>query len=354
MDQNSHERALIIDFGSQVTQLIARRLRESGVYCEIHPFNKVDEASLKAYNPQAIILSGGPASVTTEDSPRADKAVFDLGVPVLGICYGQQVMMQQLGGRVESGTSREFGRAHIERTGSSKLFDGLFNGDTEEVWMSHGDHVAEMAEGFQIIARSNGAPYAVIADEARGYYGTQFHPEVVHTPNGAQMLKNFTHIIAGLKGDWTMAAYRAEAIAKIKAQVGEGRVICGLSGGVDSSVAAVLIHEAIGEQLTCVYVDHGLMRANESEEVVGLFREHYNIPLVHVDASDMFLGDLAGVSDPERKRKIIGGLFIDVFEGEAKKIGGADFLAQGTLYPCLLYTSPSPRDQRGSRMPSSA
>ena len=336
MDQNSHERALIIDFGSQVTQLIARRLRESGVYCEIHPFNKVDEASLKAYNPQAIILSGGPASVTTEDSPRADKAVFDLGVPVLGICYGQQVMMQQLGGRVESGTSREFGRAHIERTGSSKLFDGLFNGDTEEVWMSHGDHVAEMAEGFQIIARSNGAPYAVIADEARGYYGTQFHPEVVHTPNGAQMLKNFTHKIAGLKGDWTMAAYRAEAIAKIKAQVGEGRVICGLSGGVDSSVAAVLIHEAIGEQLTCVYVDHGLMRANESEEVVGLFREHYNIPLVHVDASDMFLGDLAGVSDPERKRKIIGGLFIDVFEGEAKKIGGADFLAQGTLYPDVI------------------
>ena len=336
MDQNSHERALIIDFGSQVTQLIARRLRESGVYCEIHPFNKVDEASLKAYNPQAIILSGGPASVTTEDSPRADKAVFDLGVPVLGICYGQQVMMQQLGGRVESGTSREFGRAHIERTGSSKLFDGLFNGDTEEVWMSHGDHVAEMAEGFQIIARSNGAPYAVIADEARGYYGTQFHPEVVHTPNGAQMLKNFTHKIAGLKGDWTMAAYRAEAIAKIKAQVGEGRVICGLSGGVDSSVAAVLIHEAIGEQLTCVYVDHGLMRANESEEVVGLFREHYNIPLVHVDASDMFLGKLDGVSDPERKRKIIGGLFIDVFEAEAKKIGGADFLAQGTLYPDVI------------------
>ena len=336
MEQTTHERALIIDFGSQVTQLIARRLRESGVYCEIHPFNKVDEASLKAYNPQAIILSGGPASVTTDDSPRADKAVFDLGVPVLGICYGQQVMMQQLGGRVESGTSREFGRAHIERTGSSQLFDGLFNGDTEEVWMSHGDHVAEMAEGFQIIARSNGAPYAVIADEARGYYGTQFHPEVVHTPNGAQMLKNFTHEIAGLKGDWTMAAYREEAIAKIRAQVGSGRVICGLSGGVDSSVAAVLIHEAIGEQLTCVYVDHGLMRANESEEVVGLFREHYNIPLVHVDASDMFLGDLAGVSDPERKRKIIGGLFIDVFEAEAKKIGGADFLAQGTLYPDVI------------------
>ena len=336
MEQTTHDRALIIDFGSQVTQLIARRLRESGVYCEIHPFNKVDEASLKAYNPQAIILSGGPASVTKDDSPRADQAVFDLGVPVLGICYGQQTMMAQLGGRVESGTSREFGRAHIERIGSSKLFDGLFENDTEEVWMSHGDHVAEMASGFEIIARSEGAPLAVIADEARGFYGTQFHPEVVHTVNGREMLKNFTHKIAGLKGDWTMAAYREEAIAKIRKQVGSGRVICGLSGGVDSSVAAVLIHEAIGEQLTCVYVDHGLMRANESEEVVGLFREHYNIPLVHVDASDMFLGKLDGVSDPERKRKIIGGLFIDVFEVEAKKIGGADFLAQGTLYPDVI------------------
>jgi GMP synthase (glutamine-hydrolysing) len=336
MTEKNHERALIIDFGSQVTQLIARRLRESGVYCEIHPFNKVDAASLAAYNPQAIILSGGPASVTTADSPRADNAVFKLGVPILGICYGQQTMMEQLGGRVETGTSREFGRAHIEKVGTSALFDGLFEGDTEEVWMSHGDHVAQMADGFEIIARSDGAPYAVIADETRQYYATQFHPEVVHTVNGRQMLENFTHKIAKLKGDWTMAAYRTEAIAKIREQVGSGRVICGLSGGVDSSVAAVLIHEAIGEQLTCVYVDHGLMRANESEEVVGLFREHYNIPLVHVDASDLFLGKLEGVSDPERKRKIIGGLFIDVFEAEAKKIGGADFLAQGTLYPDVI------------------
>ena len=337
MEQTIHERALIIDFGSQVTQLIARRLRESGVYCEIHPFNKVDGEFLKAYHPQAIILSGGPASVTKGDSPRADQAVFELGVPVLGICYGQQVMMAQLGGRVESGTSREFGRAHIKSIADSRLFEGLFDdvgteaAGLEQVWMSHGDHVAEMAPGFEVLAASEGAPYAVIGDQTRGYYGTQFHPEVVHTPNGAQLLKNFTHGIAGLKGDWTMAAYRAEAIAKIKAQVGSGRVICGLSGGVDSSVAAVLIHEAIGEQLTCVYVDHGLMRANESEEVVGLFREHYNIPLVHVDAADLFLGKLDGVSDPERKRKIIGGLFIDVFEEEAKKIGGADFLAQGTL-----------------------
>lgn len=332
----AHEKALIVDFGSQVTQLIARRLRESGVYCEIHPFNKVDAAFLADYQPKAVVLSGGPASVTWDDSPRAEPAIFELGVPVLGICYGQQTMMEQLGGRVESGTSREFGRAHIEQCEASPLLAGLFEGETEEVWMSHGDHVAEMAEGFSIIARSDGAPYAVIADEARRFYGTQFHPEVVHTVHGRQMLRNFTHEIAGLKGDWTMAAYRAEAIERIREQVGAGRVICGLSGGVDSSVTAVLIHEAIGEQLTCVYVDHGLMRANESEEVVSLFREHYNIPLVHVDASEQFLGALDGVSDPERKRKIIGGLFIDVFEEEAKKIGGADFLAQGTLYPDVI------------------
>lgn len=337
MSIQKHERALIIDFGSQVTQLIARRLRESGVYCEIHPFNKVDTAFLAAYDPQAVVLSGGPSSVTTEGSPRAPDAVFELGVPVLGICYGQQTMMQQLGGRVESGTSREFGRAFIEKQSDDALFAGLFaGGNQEEVWMSHGDHVAEMAPGFGVIAKSPGAPYAVIADPERKFYGTQFHPEVMHTVHGTKMLRNFTHEIAGLKGDWTMAAYRGEAIQKIRDQVGDGRVICGLSGGVDSSVAAVLIHEAIGSQLTCVYVDHGLMRANESEEVVGLFREHYNIPLVHVDASEMFLGDLAGVSDPERKRKIIGGLFIDVFEAEAKKIGGADYLAQGTLYPDVI------------------
>lgn len=337
MSTEKHERALIIDFGSQVTQLIARRLRESGVYCEIHPFNKVDAAFLADYDPQAVVLSGGPSSVTTEGSPRAPDAVFELGVPVLGICYGQQTMMQQLGGIVESGTSREFGRAFIEKQSDDALFSGMFaGGNQEEVWMSHGDHVAEMAPGFGVIAKSSGAPYAVIADPERKFYGTQFHPEVMHTVHGTKMLRNFTHKIAGLKGDWTMAAYRGEAIQKIRDQVGDGRVICGLSGGVDSSVAAVLIHEAIGSQLTCVYVDHGLMRANESEEVVGLFREHYNIPLVHVDASEMFLGDLAGVSDPERKRKIIGGLFIDVFEAEAKKIGGADFLAQGTLYPDVI------------------
>ncbi|MCR9078226.1 MAG: glutamine-hydrolyzing GMP synthase [Hyphomonadaceae bacterium] len=337
MAENKHERALIIDFGSQVTQLIARRLRESGVYCEIHPFNKVDDGFLESYNPQAVILSGGPASVTWEDSPRVPPAVFSRKVPVLGICYGQQVMMEQLGGRVESGTSREFGRAFIDKVLDDPILDGLsFDGEGEQVWMSHGDHVAEMANGFFVIAKSAGAPYAVIADPERQFYGTQFHPEVVHTLHGSKMLENFTHKIAGLKGDWTMAAYRDEAIEKIREQVGSGRVICGLSGGVDSSVAAVLIHEAIGSQLTCVYVDHGLMRMNESEQVVSLFREHYNIPLVHVDASDLFLGELDGVSDPERKRKIIGKLFIDVFEEEAKKIGGADFLAQGTLYPDVI------------------
>ncbi len=336
MTKLRHERALIIDFGSQVTQLIARRLRESGVYCEIHPFNKVDRDFLASYQPKAVILSGGPASVTVADSPRVDPHVFELGIPILGICYGQQVMMQQLGGRVETGISREFGRAEIAKMADDDLFEGLFESNSEQVWMSHGDHVAKMADGFEVVAASSGAPYAVIVDRARKFYGTQFHLEVVHTPGGAQMLRNFTHNVAGLKGDWTMSAYRDEAIEKIRQQVGKGRVICGLSGGVDSSVAAVLIHEAIGEQLTCVYVDHGLMRANESEEVVGLFREHYNIPLVHVDASDLFLGELAGISDPERKRKIIGGLFIDVFEAEANKIGGADFLAQGTLYPDVI------------------
>ncbi|MEM7004548.1 MAG: glutamine-hydrolyzing GMP synthase [Pseudomonadota bacterium] len=337
MAEQKHERALIVDFGSQVTQLIARRLRESGIYCEIHPYNRVDSAFLDAYSPQAIILSGGPSSVTWDDSPRADQTLFEMGVPILGICYGQQVMMEQLGGRVESGTSREFGRAYIEQVVEDSVLDGLFEApEGEQVWMSHGDHVAEMAPGFEVIARSPGAPYAVIADRDRSFYGTQFHPEVVHTLNGASMLRNFTHGIAGLKGDWTMAAYRAEAVDKIRAQVGDARVICGLSGGVDSSVAAVLIHEAIGEQLTCVYVDHGLMRQGESEQVVGLFREHYNIPLIHVDASDLFLGKLSGVSDPERKRKIIGGLFIDVFEEEAGKVGGAEFLAQGTLYPDVI------------------
>jgi GMP synthase (glutamine-hydrolysing) len=327
---------LIIDFGSQVTQLIARRVREAGVYCEIHPFQSAP-AAFDKLKPKAVILSGGPASVLEHESPRAPGAVFKSGIPVLGICYGQQTMAEQLGGKVESGHHREFGRALVEIKTKSPLFDGVWAaGERHQVWMSHGDRVTRLPDGFQVIAESENAPFAAVADEKRKFYAVQFHPEVVHTPDGARLLSNFVHKIAGLKSDWTMSAYRREMIAKIRAQVGQGRVICGLSGGVDSAVAAVLIHEAIGDQLTCVFVDHGLMRLGEAEQVVGLFGDHYNIPLVHVDASETFLSSLAGVSDPEKKRKTIGKLFIDVFEAEAKKIGGAEFLAQGTLYPDVI------------------
>lgn len=329
-----HERLLIVDFGSQVTKLIARRVRESGVYSEIHPFNKVDAAFLKHFNPKAIILSGGPASVADEGSPRAEPTIFELGLPVLGICYGQQTMAAQLGGAVEKSNEQEFGRAYLERIKDSPLLNGLT--DREQVWMSHGDRVKKFPEGFEIIAKSPNAPMAAVADEARRFYGVQFHPEVVHTIQGAQILRNFTHEIAGFKGDWTMAAFKDEMIAAIQDQVGDGHVICGLSGGVDSSVAAVLIHEAIGDQLTCVYVDTGMMRKGESEQVTTLFRDHYDINLIHVDAAADFLDLLEGVTDPEKKRKIIGGTFIDVFEREAKKVGGAKFLAQGTLYPDVI------------------
>ncbi len=332
-----HDRALIIDFGSQVTQLIARRLRESGVYCEIHPFNRVDKPFLAEYAPKAVILSGGPASVKTDTSPRAPQAVFDLGAPILGICYGEQTICAQLGGDVERSDHREFGRAEIEVVKSSPLFDGVWEkGGRYPVWMSHGDRVNAIPDGFEAVAKSDGAPFAAIADEARRIYGVQFHPEVMHTPDGAKLLHNFTHNIAGLSGDWTMAAFREEAIEDIRKQVGKRRVICGLSGGVDSSVAAVLIHEAIAENLTCVFVDTGLMRAGEGEEVVRLFRDSYNIPLIHVDAESLFLEKLAGVEDPEQKRKIIGATFIDVFEAEANKIENAEFLAQGTLYPDVI------------------
>ena len=329
-----HEQLLIIDFGSQVTKLIARRVREMGVYSEIHPFNKVDAAFLKAFNPKAIILSGGPSSVTEAGSPRANDLVFEMGIPVLGICYGQQTMCEQLGGKVETSEEKEFGRADLNVLGKSRLFEGMET--TERVWMSHGDRVSHIPQGFEIIAKSENAPFAAIEDEARRFYGVQFHPEVVHTVNGAKMLQNFTHKIAGFNGDWTMAAFKDEAIAAIQNQVGDGKVICGLSGGVDSSVAAVLIHQAIGDQLTCVYVDTGMMRKGESDQVVSLFREHYNINLIHVDAEDEFLGLLDGVTDPERKRKIIGGTFIDIFEREAKRVGGAKYLAQGTLYPDVI------------------
>jgi GMP synthase (glutamine-hydrolysing) len=327
---------LIVDFGSQVTQLIARRVREAGVYCEIAPFNAAEEA-FERLQPRGVIFSGGPASVMWEDSPRAPQAVFDSGVPLLGICYGQQTLHQQLGGKVVSSDQKEFGRAFIEIVAPSALFDGLWRvGETHQVWMSHGDRVETLAPGFEVVASSEGAPFAIATDEDAHRYSLMFHPEVVHTPDGGKLLANFARHICGCTGDWTMASFRDAKIAEIREQVGDGKVICGLSGGVDSAVAAVLIHEAIGEQLTCVFVDHGLMRLGEAEQVVSLFRGHYNIPLVHVDASELFLSGLAGVSDPEAKRKFIGKTFIDVFEEEAKKVGGADFLAQGTLYPDVI------------------
>ena len=337
-DMTQHQRLLIIDFGSQVTQLIARRLRELNVYCEIQPFQNVTEQSIRDMAPRAVILSGGPASVTDNDSPRAPQALFDMGLPIFGICYGQQAMMMQLGGHVESGHHAEFGRAFVSPAEGHKgdgIFAGLFETGREEVWMSHGDRVTRLAPGFEVIGTSPNAPFAMIADETRRFYAVQFHPEVHHTPNGRRMLENFLRI-AGFDGDWTMASYKDEAIRKIREQVGDKRVICGLSGGVDSSVAAVLIHEAIGDQLTCVFVDHGLLRQNEAEEVVAMFRDNYNIPLIHADESELFLGALDGVSDPETKRKTIGKLFIDVFQKYANSIEGAEFLAQGTLYPDVI------------------
>jgi GMP synthase (glutamine-hydrolysing) len=330
------DRILILDFGSQLTQLIARRVRESGVYCEIWPFS-ADPQRIADFAPRAIILSGGPASVTEGDSPRAPAIVFELDVPVLGICYGQQTMIAQLGGEVQTSDHREFGRAFVEVIGECALTRGIWaKGAREQVWMSHGDRVTRLAPGFHVVGVSEGAPFAVIADDQRRFYGVQFHPEVVHTPHGAQLLRNFTHEVAGCSGDWTMAGFRHAAIDRIRRQVGKGRVICGLSGGVDSAVAAVLIHEAIGDQLSCIFVDHGLLRAGEAEEVVTTFRHRFNIRLVHRDASARFLAALAGVTEPEAKRRTIGRLFVEVFEEEAEKLGGAEFLAQGTLYPDVI------------------
>jgi GMP synthase (glutamine-hydrolysing) len=330
------DRILILDFGSQVTQLIARRLRETGVYCEIFPFN-CDPKRITDFAPKGIILSGSPHSVHAEGGPQAPDVVWNSKLPVFGICYGQQAMCHQLGGKVEPHEHREFGRAEIEVTEPCELFDGFWSkGTKDQVWMSHGDRVTAIPPGFRVVAVSKGAPFAAIADEKRHYYGVQFHPEVVHTPRGAKLLQQFVHEICGCKGDWTMRAFRESEVAKIRAQVGKGKVICGLSGGVDSSVAAVLIHEAIGDQLTCIFVDHGLLRQGEAEQVLRLFRDHYNIPLIHRDASDLFLGQLSGVTDPEQKRKTIGRLFIEVFDEEAHKVGGAEFLAQGTLYPDVI------------------
>jgi GMP synthase (glutamine-hydrolysing) len=327
---------LIIDFGSQVTQLIARRVREAGVYSEIVPFNRAAEA-LEALKPRAIILSGGPASVAETGTPRPPPGLFNKGLPVLGICYGQQAMVEALGGAVEPSDNREYGRAFLDIEAGNRLFAGAWQAGTRhQVWMSHGDRVTKLPPGFQIVGASDGAPFAAIADDARMLYGVQFHPEVVHTPEGGKLLANFVHAVARLPGTWTMAAFRDRAVRQIRVQVGTGRVICGLSGGVDSAVAAVLIHEAVGDQLTCVLVDHGLMRADEAKRVVDLFRGSFNIPLVHVEAGDLFLTELAGITDPEAKRKTIGRLFVDVFEREAKTLGGADFLAQGTLYPDVI------------------
>jgi GMP synthase (glutamine-hydrolysing) len=335
-DKTQHDKILIVDFGSQVTQLIARRVREEKVYCEIVPFQKA-EAAFSEMKPKGVILSGGPASVLDAGAPLAPMAIYRAGVPVLGICYGEQAMAAQLGGTVEGGHHREFGRAEVEITEDAALFEGVWRkGQKYPVWMSHGDRVTKLPPGFRIVAAAPNAPIAAIADEARKFYATQFHLEVMHTPQGAALLRNFVRKIVGAAGDWTMRAFKEEAIEKIRTQVGKGRVICGLSGGVDSAVAAVLIHEAIGAQVTCVFVDHGLLRLGEASQVVTLFRDSYNIPLVHVEAEALFLDALKGVADPELKRKTIGRLFIDVFEAEAKKIGGAEFLAQGTLYPDVI------------------
>jgi GMP synthase (glutamine-hydrolysing) len=331
------EKILIIDFGSQVTQLIARRIREAGVYSEIHPCFRIDQAFLDNFAPKAIVLSGGPSSVMAEGAPMVDPGIFALGVPVLGICYGQQLMCHMLGGKVEDSDQQEFGRSELKISDHCRLFDGCWApGDSSQVWMSHGDQVTALPDGFSVVATSGGAPFAATCDESRRFYGVQFHPEVVHTLDGSKLLFNFVRTVAGCSGEWTMAAYKAVEIEKIRKQVGDSRVICGLSGGVDSSVAAVLIHEAIGDQLTCIFVDHGLLRLNEAEEVDKVFRERFNIPLVVRNAEDMFLHQLEGVDDPEKKRKIIGSTFIDVFDEEAEKIGGADFLAQGTLYPDVI------------------
>ncbi len=330
------DRILILDFGSQVTQLIARRVRESGVYCEIWPFS-VEPSRIERFGARGVILSGGPASVLDDGAPRVPDTVFALGVPVLGICYGQQAMCAQLGGAVDIHELREFGRAHVEVVEDSALLRGVWQrGAREQVWMSHGDRVTRLPPGFRAVAVSEGAPYAIIADEGRRLYGVQFHPEVVHTPHGTALLRNFTHDVAGCRGNWTMAGFRELEIERIRTQVGTGHVICGLSGGVDSSVAAVLIHEAVGDQLTCIFVDHGMLRAGEAEEVLRTFRGRFNIRLIHRDASDLFIDALAGVSDPETKRKTIGRLFVEVFEEEAGRLGGADFLAQGTLYPDVI------------------
>ena len=336
-----HDKVLILDFGSQVTQLIARRVREAQVYCEIHP-NDVGDDFIKAFDPKAIILSGSHASTYEDHELRAPEQVWRQGVPVLGICYGMQTMASQLGGKVESSAKREFGYAEMRARGHSKLFTGIEDRSNAEghglldVWMSHGDKVTALPPGFKIIGSNESTPIAAMADEARGFYGVQFHPEVTHTIKGKEMIGRFVHDICGCGHDWNMPDYIEEAVQKIREQVGDEEVILGLSGGVDSSVAAALIHRAIGDQLTCVFVDHGLLRLNEGAMVMDMFAGRLHAKVVHVDASEQFLGALKGVSEPEQKRKIIGREFVEVFQAEAKKLKQAKWLAQGTIYPDVI------------------
>ena len=341
-----HKKILILDFGSQYTQLIARRVRETQVYCELHPWD-MSEADIRAFDPSGIILSGGPNSVYEDETPKAPQVVFDLGVPVFGICYGMQTMAAQLGGKVESGKVREFGYAEIRAQGHSKLFDGIQDKSNAQghglldVWMSHGDKVTALPPGFSAIASNEATPFAAMADESRRYYAVQFHPEVTHTHQGKAIIGRFVHDICGCGHDWNMPDYIAEAVAKIKAQVGSEEVILGLSGGVDSSVAAALIHRAIGDQLTCVFVDNGLLRLKEGEQVMETFGDHMHMKIIHVDASDEFMKHLTGVSDPEQKRKIIGREFVEVFQRESAKLKQAKWLAQGTIYPDVIESAGS-------------
>ena len=339
-DIHAH-RILILDFGAQYTQLIARRVRELGVYCEIHPWD-VSEAEVRAFRPRGVILSGGPESVTDQNPPRAPQAVFELGVPVLGICYGMQTMAQQLGGRVTPSSEREFGYAEVTVTGASRLLDQLADRRNAagaavlDVWMSHGDRVAALPPGFVASATTGTIPYAAMSDERRGFYGVQFHPEVTHTPQGARLLERFVREIAGSDALWSVGNIIQDAIARVRAQVGKGKVLLGLSGGVDSSVVAALLHRAIGAQLVCVFVDHGLLRQGEGDQVMSTFAQHLGVRVIRVDAEARFLKALAGVTDPEAKRKIIGRTFIEVFDEEAHKLSGVQFLAQGTIYPDVI------------------
>ena len=336
-----HDKILILDFGSQVTQLIARRIREAHVYSEIHPYD-VDDAFVREFQPKGVILSGGPNSVADADTPRVPQAVFELGVPVLGICYGMQTMAEQLGGKVEGGHIREFGYAEVRARNHTKLLEGIEDFATPEgfgmlkVWMSHGDKVTEMPRGFKLMASTESCPIAAMADEDRRFYGVQWHPEVTHTLKGREILNRFVLDLCGAKADWEMGHYIDEAVEKIREQVGSEHVILGLSGGVDSSVAAALLHRAIGDQLTCVFVDHGLLRLNEAEQVMDTFANHLGVKVIHVDASEVFLGKLAGVTDPEQKRKIIGAEFVEVFQGQADELTDAKWLAQGTIYPDVI------------------